>query len=353
LTGDAAEAAQHISELAARLQRVADGDLTVTFPDQSVLSLAARRVTESMLALVDRVAHAAAKVQDDAHHVLETALDVEASAQEQSLNVDESRRTMQGLRQCSSEINSESRELASASEDVLSVTENTASQISQLVEHQVQIEELLDTVREIAERSDILALNASLEGVRAGEAGRGFSLVAAEMRRMAEKVKSAANDIRQTVSNVRSSARATMMGIEEGRRVGDRMKKSVERILLMAMQQQSSTAQVNNNMSDVASYLQDATGDTARARELAESLTNRASSLLELVEQWNLPEAEDWGQTGSLGGVEFDSDDNIIFRPSGRQAATDPTTARATAASSSDDASGSPDPATPPDAQPE
>ena len=326
LTGDAAEAAARITDLAQRMQRIADGDLTVHFSDNGALAVASRRIREALLGLVDSVAVSAVRLQDDAHAVLETTLDVEGNAQEQALNVDESRRTMQGLRQCSNEINTESRELVQASEDVFSVNENTASQIGQLVEHQVQIEELLDTVREIAERSDILALNASLEGVRAGESGRGFSLVAAEMRRMAEKVKSAANDIRQIVTNVRSSARNSMMAIEEAKRVGDRMQKSVERILLMASQQTTSTSQVANNMADVAGYLQQATGDTAHARELAESLANHAGSLLDLVDNWILPEPDEWGPSSGTGGsgtggVQFDSDDNISFRPSGRQPA--------------------------------
>src|SRR5690606_24265254 len=72
----------------------------------------------------------------------------------------------------------------------------TAERIAELNGHSLRISELLDVIREVAERTDLLALNGSLEATRAGEAGRGFSLVAGEMRRLAERVKSTVDDLR-------------------------------------------------------------------------------------------------------------------------------------------------------------
>ena len=67
-----------------------------------------------------------------------------------------------------------------------------------------------------ADKSDLLALNASLEGTKAGEAGRGFALVAAEMRRLAESVMAAAREIKQLASDIRTAAADTVCAGEDG-----------------------------------------------------------------------------------------------------------------------------------------
>src|SRR5690606_16131120 len=90
-------------------------------------------------------------------------------------------------------------------EQAVATTDDTAAQITALRRHTASIGELLQTIGEIANRSDLLALNGSLEATRAGEAGRGFSLVATEMRRLAERVTGTVEDVRGRVEQIEVS----------------------------------------------------------------------------------------------------------------------------------------------------
>ena len=85
---------------------------------------------------------------------------------------------------------SSAHKIAESSNDVLKNAELTLEthdivghRIAALIDHTQRINELLELIKNVSNKSEILALNAALEGVKAGEAGRGFSLVAAQMQR--------------------------------------------------------------------------------------------------------------------------------------------------------------------------
>ena len=82
-----------------------------------------------------------------------------------------------------------------------------------------RIGELLESIHEIADRSDLLALNGALEATRAGEAGRGFALVATEMRRLAERVGGTIMSVRARVGEIETACRATVDATERSRRL--------------------------------------------------------------------------------------------------------------------------------------
>src|SRR5262249_57290846 len=79
-----------------------------------------------------------------------------------------------------------------------------------------QIGKIVDFINEIADKSDLLALNAELEGTKAGDVGRGFSLVAAEMRRLAENVIRSTRTIEQLIEEIRDATHAAVMATEAG-----------------------------------------------------------------------------------------------------------------------------------------
>jgi methyl-accepting chemotaxis protein len=85
-----------------------------------------------------------------------------------------------------------------------------------LAESTQQIGEIVSTVNEIAEQSKLLALNASIEAARAGESGRSFSVVAGEMRSLAEQSKQATREVRQILMGIQEGTRAAVLAAEEG-----------------------------------------------------------------------------------------------------------------------------------------
>ncbi len=90
--------------------------------------------------------------------------------------------------------------------------------LNKRVQHVGRVVEFIDS---IAERSDLLALNAELEGHRAGEPGRGFSLVAAEMKRLAESVLSSTREIGRLLEDIRDATHAAVMATEAGVKASD------------------------------------------------------------------------------------------------------------------------------------
>ena len=97
---------------------------------------------------------------------------------------------------------------------------------------------VVEVIDEIADRSDLLALNAALEGAKAGEAGRGFSIVAAEMRRLAENVMESTKEIKNLITEIREATHAAKEASDgnkrmaaEGEKLGGAAIASVDGIL--------------------------------------------------------------------------------------------------------------------------
>ena len=91
-----------------------------------------------------------------------------------------------------------------------------AATMADLTERTLQVGEIIATVKDLAEQSNLLALNASIEASKAGEHGRGFAVVALEMRNLAEQSKQAAGQVRAILSEIQKGAREASSATDEG-----------------------------------------------------------------------------------------------------------------------------------------
>ncbi len=115
-----------------------------------------------------------------------------------------------------------------------------------------QVGRVVEFIDGIADKSDLLALNAELEGNKAGDAGRGFSLVAAEMRRLAESVMSSTREISGLIEEIRDATNAAVMATEAGVKTTDsgttlaaRVSEGFSRIVDHANQSSTATQSIN------------------------------------------------------------------------------------------------------------
>lgn len=115
----------------------------------------------------------------------------------------------------------------SAMGDVKTRTQSIAESILALAEQAQAIGEIIAVVNDLAEQTNILALNASIEATRAGEQGKGFSVVASEIKALAEQSKKATVQVRQILTEIQRSTNTAVMATEHGTKSVDEAVRTV------------------------------------------------------------------------------------------------------------------------------
>ena len=279
-----------LRELAAAADKMASGDLTVVFGTEGQAAAAFNRMVEGQRTVVRELGRTAAQLGGAAAEIQAAARGQESMATKQAAGVEEVSRTMQSLLDSAAHIAESARGVLSNAERTKVTADSTAGRIAELSTHTNRIAELLEVIRDIADRSDLLALNASLEATRAGEAGRSFSLVAGEMRRLAERVTATVGDVKSLVNDVRTSGTTTVLATEEGRKLADGTTESARQITLVTQQQRSATEQVSESMGSISALLTQSVASAAQTRSAAEVLKTQAEQLSSIVGRFHLGE---------------------------------------------------------------
>ena len=161
---------------------------------------------------------------------------------------------------------------------IISVTSDSAKKIKELADRSGEITAVLEVIRKIADQTNLLALNAAIEAARAGEAGRGFAVVADEVKRLAEGSAKSSEEIDGLIRQIQDDAKATVQSIEggikeilEGRLVIDKALKALNEIA-------TKVKEVSVNVTDVANATQ------TQVTEI-EKLSKAASEIAAVSEQ--------------------------------------------------------------------
>ena len=265
-------------------------------------------------------------------NVQSSSAQLQAAAQEQATGAKEQSTAMKEVATTMNELLATSRQIAESAQRVAAIAAQTATgarsgagtvqkandssaatrrQVDLIVDHMLhlgkksqQIGAVLDIVAELAEQTNILAINATVEAAGAGDSGRRFSVVADEIRKLADRVAGSTKEVRGLIDDVRAAVNSTVMATETGskafdlgaRQVGEvasTFKEIAEQVAtttdaareieLSTKQQATAVEQVNLAIANVAQTTRESEASSGQTLQTAVQLSTLSRDLSRLV----------------------------------------------------------------------
>jgi len=266
-------------------------------------------------------------------HVQRSAAELQAAANQQAAGARETATSMTEISTTISELLATSRQIADSAQRVVQIAEQTASsarggegtlqgardtiaamrrQIDQVVGHMLDLGQksqrigvVLDLVGELAEQTNILAINATIEATVAGDAGRRFGVVADEIRKLADRMTASTKEIRLQIDDVRGAVNTTVMATEAGSKAVDAGARQFDdvaatfariaglvvtttdaarEIELSTKQQATAVEQLNIALSNTAQASRETETSSGQTSQTATELAQTSRQLLSLVQ---------------------------------------------------------------------
>jgi len=192
---------------------------------------------------------------------------------------------------------------------IAEVVRKSAETVQALGKSSDQIGEIIQVIDDIADQTNLLALNAAIEAARAGEQGRGFAVVADEVRKLAERTTKATKEIAGMIKQIQKDTNGAVesMGkgteeVEKGKALADKAGESLNEIITgtekavdvitrvaAASEEQSSTSeQISKSIELISNVTRESTAGIQQIAKASEDLSNLTSNLQDLISKFNI-----------------------------------------------------------------
>jgi methyl-accepting chemotaxis protein len=204
---------------------------------------------------------------------------------------------------------------------IATAVSGTTQKVEELGKRSDEIGRIVGVIDDIADQTNLLALNAAIEAARAGEQGRGFAVVADEVRKLAERTTSATKEIAHMIKNIQDETGVAVSAMESGSRqveegvahtaeAGKSLKEIIEmaeqvgemitHIATAATEQSSAAEQVNQSMDQIARLIQESAAGSQEAAKACQHLSGLALDLQNMVSDFRLGQVK--GRGGAVPG---------------------------------------------------
>jgi methyl-accepting chemotaxis protein len=266
-------------------------------------------------------------------HVRSSSAELQATATQQASAAKEQATAMSEISTTMGELLATSRQIADSARDVAKIAADTAAgattgkdsvrdarlaldgireQVGTIVQHMLDLGKksqriggILEIINELAEQTNILAINATIEAAGAGEAGRRFAVVGDEIRKLADRVGSSTKEIRELIEEVRAAVNTTVMATETGSKaveagaerfaelakafesIGelvDTTTGAAREIELSTKQQTTAVEQVNVAIANTAQATREAEAGSGQTLQTASQLAALSDNLARLIQ---------------------------------------------------------------------
>lgn len=325
--------ANTLKEMAAVAQNIASGDLTGSIAPQSekdLLGNAFLQMLNNLRRIMNDISESVNLLASSSSEILAATTQVASGSSETATAISETTTTVEEVRQAAQLSSQKASRVSESAQQVVQITqagqkavdetvsgmhtiqnqmEVVANTIVRLSEQSQQIGGIIASVNDVADQSNLLAVNASIEAAKAGEQGKGFAVVAQEIKNLAQQSKQATVQVRNILSDIQKATSSAVMateqtskaveiGVKQSTQTGESIKKLAEssnkaveaatQIAASSQQQVVGMDQIGLAMNSINQAGAENAASMIQAERAVKDLNELSQKLKLLVEQYRI-----------------------------------------------------------------